>query len=198
MDMKENLKNAICNNDILFLEKNINSYSINYRFEDEDNDTLLLYSISDSSSETFNFLLNNGADINLLNDEGEGILHAIVFSGDIVRLKKIMSQYKPNINLQSKDGATPLLLAISLGKFEIAKFLINSKADVNITDNEGISPLHLIAQTQNIDLVNLLLQNGADIFLKTANGNLALALAVNNGNFDIIETIYNKMYHKYI
>ncbi|MBF2092802.1 hypothetical protein H1R85_09835 [Flavobacterium psychrophilum] len=42
------------------------------------------------------------------------------------------------------------------------------------------------------------MQNGADIFLKTANGNLALALAVNNGNFDIIETIYNKMYHKYI
>ena len=196
MDIKEKLKDAICNNDIDFLETNKNNYSINFRFEDEDNDTLLLYSISDPMSNVYDFLLNNNADITLVNNEGESILHAIVFSGDIERLKKIMSNYKPNINLQSKDGATPLLLAISLGKFEIANFLINSEADVNITDNEGISPLHLAVQTQSINLVNLLLQKEADIFSRTVNGNLALALAVNNGNFDIIETIYNKMYHK--
>lgn len=195
MEINEKLKNAICNNDILFLEENRDKYNIDYRFEDEDNDTLLLYSISDPSSEMFNFLLSNGANINLQNNEEEGILHAIVFSGDIERLKKIMSSYSLDINSKSKDGATPLLLAISLGKIEISIFLINSGANVNFSDNDGISPLHLAVQLKNNDLVDCLIKKGANVFSKTNKGNLPLALAVNENYLFAIEKIYNIMYH---
>lgn len=194
MDIKEKLKNAICNNDIEFLKENEGLYSIDERFYDENNDTLLLYSISDESSNIYSFLLKNGANISLLNDEGENVLHAVVFSGDNERLEKIITEYTLDIDHQSKDGATPLLLAISLEKIEIAISLIKYGANVNLADNNGISPLHLASQLQDLNFVKILLNNGADLFLKTDNGNLPMALAVNSNNTEVIKLLFEKMY----
>lgn len=54
-NFNELLKDAIACNDIHFLEMNRHKYDINHRFPDEDNDTLLLYSIGDSQSDTYSF-----------------------------------------------------------------------------------------------------------------------------------------------
>lgn len=192
MNLKEGLKNAICVNDVAFIEENISNFSINERFEDEDNDTLLLFAISDSSSLAYKCLLKIGADVTLVNDEGEGILHGIVYSGDHIRLIEVMDKYKININHRSYDGATPLLLAVSLGRIDIALTLIEYGADVNVSDNEGISSLHLAGQIPNVNLLNSLLDHGADVFVKTNQGNLALALAVNSGHIENIKILYQK------
>mgnify|MGYP005850358369 CR=1 FL=1 len=193
MELDEKIKNAICNNDKDFFANNLN-LSIDYRLKDENNDTILLYSISDPKSNLYKYLLNKNANINLVNEENEGILHAIVFSGDNNRLIDVLNKYDLDLNLQSKDGATPLLLYISLEKFDIAKNLIKNGADVNISDFEGISPLHIAAQSDNLEIVEALILKGANIFHKTNNGNLALALAVNNGNKSIIKFLYKLMY----
>ena len=85
----EDLKNAIACNDFDFLKRNKHKYDINHRFSEEDNDTLLLYSISDKGSSTYKFFLENGADISFVNDEGESIIHSIVYSGLSERLVDI-------------------------------------------------------------------------------------------------------------
>lgn len=197
MVLDEEIKNAICNNDEFFFEKNLDRFSIDYRFTDENNDTLLLYSISDPLSNLYHFFLSKNANIKLLNDEYEGVFHAIIFSGDKERLIEILNDYPElDMNIQSKDGATPLLLAVSLDKIEIAEILIEKGADVKIPDIEGITPLHLAVQlpNDNADFVKILLLNGADPFLKTKNGNLALALAINSENTKIIKLLFSLMY----
>lgn len=194
MDFKEKLKNAICKNDINFLEDNKNHYSIDERFEDEDNDTLLLYSISDPSISCFEFFLKNNANIYLKNDEGECILHSIVYSGDASRFDLILNKYALDINSRTKDGATPLLLAISLEQFEIAKLLIKYHADVNQADDEGLTPLHLAAQFGKLDFVAALVESGANLYAKTKVGNLPLALAVNSGNEEVVRYLYHRIY----
>lgn len=194
MDFKEQLKVAICNNDIDFLERNSEIYNIDDRFEDENNDTLLLYSISDPNSCAFDFFLKKNANVSLVNDEGEGILHSIVYSGDVERLKEVLNNYKTDINCRAKDGATPLLLAISLEHLSIAHLLIEYGADVNIADDDGVTPLHLSVQLGNLRLVISLLGKGADLFAKSSKGNLPLALAVNSGHDDIVKYLYKKIY----
>lgn len=194
MDFKEQLKDAICKSDIDFLERNRGKYAIDERFEDEDNDTLLLYSISDSGSDTFEYFLKNNADVTLINNEGESILHAIVYSGVAERLKQVLNTYKVDINCQTKDGATPLLLALSTEQLEIADLLIKYGADINIADVNGITPLHLSVQLDEPSLVASLVEMGADLFAKTLNGNLALALAVNAEHDDIVKYLYHKIY----
>ncbi len=191
---KEQLKNAICNNDLDFLKENKEKYSIDERFEDKNNNTLLLYSISYVNSFVYSFFLENGANINLVNDEGENIIHAIIYSKDYNRLVTFMQQYTFDINIRMKDGATPLLLAISLGQIEMALFLIHQGADVNIGDNEGITPIHLAAQFNNLDLVKRLIDKGANIYTRTQKGNYPLALAINGDNVEVAKFLFTTFY----
>lgn len=195
MDINELLKNAICTNNLDLLISLRENYSIDERFEDENNDTLLLYSISDGKSDIYKYFLENGANIKCVNDENENILHAICFSGDKSRLIDIIKKYPDiNINARSSDGATPLLLSLSLGYYEMAEIFIRNGADVNIGDIDEVSPLHIAVQFGNLDLVKLLIENGAILKKKTANGNYPLALAVNAENIDIVKYIYELMY----
>lgn len=97
-----------------------------------------------------------------------------------------------NINHRSNDGATPLLLAVSLEQIDIGLTLIKYGANVNIADNNGISPLHLASQLPDINFLNSLLDHGANVFVKTNQGNLALALAVNSGHIENVKILYQK------
>lgn len=184
------LKGAICNNDIPFLEKMSSNYKIDERLTDEDNDTLLLYAISDDSSNAYRYLLEKGANVTLINNKGEGILHAIVYSGDVFRLTEIINYYHPDINSQAYDGCTPLLLAISLNKANMAHELIRLGADVNVGDKEGISPLHIAVQDSDITLASKLIGCGANVFQKTAKGNVPMAFAANSENLPMIDLLY--------
>lgn len=193
-NLDKELKKAIVCNDIDFLEKNRNQYDINHRFSDEDNDSLLLYAISDKGSETYKFFLNNGADTTLTNDEGEGIIHAIVFSGITERLLEFIKNHTFDINARTNDGATPLLLSISIEKYEMSKILIESGADITIGDNENISPLSLAAWVGNLEIVKLLMNKGASQYLKTDKGNYPLALAINGDHEEVAKYLFSKFY----
>lgn len=193
-NIDEELKDAICNEDIAFLEDNKNKYSINHRFVDDDNDTLLLYAISDPGSTTYEYFFKNNADITLINDEGENIIHSIVYSGELRRLVQFFDRFNFDINLKSKDGTTPLLLAVILEKYEIFDFLLKKGANVNISDYEGNTPLHSACFLGYKSMVYALVENGADLFVKTDKGNLPLALAVNGEHDEIIKYLYRKIY----
>lgn len=191
-DFKEDLKDAICNNDVAFLKANLHQFSIDERFEDEDNDTLLLYALSDSGSEAYRFFLERNADITLLNDKGENVIHSIVYSDKVERLGHFLNS--ANINHQSKDGTTPLLLASGLEHTEMAKLLLQKGADVNISDKELNLPIHIACYNGDLQLVTELIAHGADLFKKTLKGNLPLAIAVNCEHHEVVKYLYNKIY----
>ena len=193
-NFKKQLKDAICNNDIDFLKSNENRFNVNDRFDDENNDTLLSYSISDNGSEIYKYFLDRNADLLLLNDEGENIIHSIVYSGCSERLNDILKRGNININFQSKDGTTPLLLSVVLERYDIFHQLIEIGAEINITDYEGNSPLHPACFLGYKEMVYSLVEKKANLFAKTKNGNLPLALAVNGGHDEIVKFLYNKIY----
>ena len=189
----EILKSAIYDNDIAFLKSNLGAYNINTRFEDEDNDTLLLFAIGISQNDTYKFFLQNGADVYVTNAERENILHAIVYSCDPDRLDYIIKQgYNLDINGRTIDGATPLLLSIALGKPDIARILINNGADVNIPDDEGLAPIHIACQEGNLEIVKLLIEKGADIRSKTKKGNYPIMLAIANDHEELSRFLFEK------
>ena len=59
-DMEEFLKDALTANDVVWLKEHEAEFDIDYRFKDCDNDTLLLYAISDAGSEVYRYLLQRG------------------------------------------------------------------------------------------------------------------------------------------
>lgn len=188
----EAIKNAICTNDVVFLLHNIDERNLNLRLSDEGNDTLLMYSISDKDSNAYKFFLDKDADLNVLNDDGENILHSAIYSGKLERVQEVIEE--KFINQSSNDGTTPLLLSLGLENEAIANYLINKGADINCSDRAGNRPIHLASYFGLTSTVKNLLINRADINIRTEKGNLPLALAVNEGHREIIEILYKQMY----
>lgn len=185
---------ALDRSDLSYLREVVKSFNINSRIEGEDNDTLLMHSLAFSSEKVYNFLIENGASIWLKNDLDETVIHSIVYSGDPNRLSDIYRRYRCDLDAQSDDGTTPLILAAGLEKWEVFERLIDLGANINLTDHGGNAPIHLCCSLGNIEAVRRLVDKGARLFEKTKKGNLPLALAVNENHVEVVQYLFYKMY----
>jgi CubicO group peptidase (beta-lactamase class C family) len=78
-------------------------------------------------------------------------------------------------NLNEKDayGSTPLIVAITFGKTEVAGALIEAGADMEISNNDGATPLHLAALFCRTEIVGALLDKGANRYTRDNSGSTA-------------------------
>lgn len=195
MELKERIKDALCRNDEGFFEKHLGKdFDLHDRFEDEDNDTLLHFALSDKGSDIYKYLLSKETIFNLVNDYGESLLHSIVYSGKSKRIDELMDKTSINIDQRTFEGITPLLLSVFLQEEDVFFHLISIGANVNIADNEGVYPIHYACQEGNMNMVKALVKNNADVLVKTNRGNYPLALAINNEHAEIVRYLYPMIY----
>jgi hypothetical protein len=128
------------------------------------------FSNETSSFATVKFLIDNGANVNIIASSSNPLNLAANYGTPAVI--NLLLDKGANINDNSYFGQTPLSMASLQGKFDNAKTLIDRGADVNIKDERGQTAL-LYAKT--LEIVKLLLDHGADPFIiykiKDANGN---------------------------
>lgn len=63
----------------------------------------------------------------------------------------------PDIQTWERNGAlTPLHAAVSNGRYEEAKILVERGADLSIRDSEGFTPLERARRSNSLDMVELL------------------------------------------
>ncbi len=105
-----------------------------------------------------------------------------------------------DVNIQDKEGYTPLIYAVIYGYKDIAKLLLQAGAKVDaITLYENQTPLMMaskcgssqikkkISKDQCKEIIKLLLDYGAHLETKNIVGDTALALAVIRENLKIVE-----------
>lgn len=68
------------------------------------------------------------------------------------------------INATNNFGETALWHAVSLGDFEMVKYLIEKNIDIDRRNNSGFSPAYLAIQCGHFDIFKYLIENGADPF----------------------------------
>jgi len=132
------------------------------------------------------FLLNNKADVNAKDWEGQTPLHDAAKNGhkDVVELLAS----KAEIDAKDNSGFTPLHMAAIYGHKDVVKLMIANGAEYNIgdaavlgdleqvkallnghpdlvssKDTNGMTPLHWAAQRGHKAMVKLLLANKADV-----------------------------------
>lgn len=84
-------------------------------------------------------------------------------------LEVIRQHIEAGTNINAKEpfsGSTPLILAATFGKTEIAKLLIDAGADLSITNNDGSTPLHAAAFFCRTEIVQMLIDAHADQTLR--------------------------------
>jgi ankyrin repeat protein len=116
-------------------------------------------------------------------------IHTASLMGD---LKAIQQHIKAGSDLNEKDeyGSTPLIIAATFGKDEIARALIDAGADMNCRNNDGSTPLHVAAFLCRTEIVKMLLENGADKNLQNNFGSTALESVA--GPFENVKGVYDQ------
>jgi len=114
-------------------------------------------------------------------------ISAAVFMGD---LNTVVKHIQAGTDLNKKDqyGSTPLLIASTFGKNEIASALIDAGADLNITNAEGSTALYVASFFCHEEIVVALLKANADKEVRNSFGFTALESV--NGPFETVKPIY--------
>jgi len=94
-----------------------------------------------------------------------------------------------DLNAVDHKGNTPLLWAVSEGRMDMARLLVDSGANVNVQNYEGISALYLGAERGDLDLCLFLIENGASVNIQTEEGVAPAHIAATNGHLEILRAL---------
>ncbi|NWG28406.1 MAG: ankyrin repeat domain-containing protein [Ignavibacteriaceae bacterium] len=144
------------------------------------------------------FLIRNGADLNLKDSEGKTAL--LWASSNSLENAKILVTNGAKVNEAANDGMTPFLqatLGVSSGKvpIEICELLRKKGANINAElkrkSASGWNALHYAAANGDAELVKYLIKHGANVNKATGEGSTPLFLA-KLGEYDEVIKILKK------
>lgn len=137
------------------------------------------------------YLVDNGANVNFKNKEGDSILLMAV-SNQMYDSIDLLIHFGANIRIKNAEGETVLMIECKSNKckYENIKKLIDAGSNVNDKNNEGSTALHIacgpvIAKTghalnlffKKIKIVELLIKSGSKVNEKDNNGRTALIIS---------------------
>ena len=121
---------------------------------DKGHETPLLLATRHNLTFLVRFLLEHGADPNMVYEEGKSLLHLLLgphgfdwlsINGWLDdRLVATLLDHGADVNARDNAHKTPLLLAMQLGTSDIVRFLLEHGADPNLIYEEGKTLLHLL------------------------------------------------------
>ena len=149
------------------------------------------------------FLVENGADISVLDIEEKNIIANAVCEGEIAVLKKLISiivDKDPDnllkyLNYLDKNNLSPIHLAIENNdiennNFEIIKLLISYKVNLEFPDDPDKNLLHF-AELENHVMIKFLLENKCDVTLKNSLGHNFVEVVLLKKNYVVMKILYD-------
>jgi ankyrin repeat protein len=142
-------------------------------------------------------LLDRGADVNMVDEDGQTLLHLAVYGEDLVMVKLLL-QRGIDVNHNTNYSMTPLEAAAILSWVAGAKLLILAGAELDAQIPCGHSPLGMVIvgtldtpdcitdPAQQLNMVLLLIHYGADVFARRDDGETLLMCAARHGNAGVV------------
>ncbi|XP_067678573.1 ankyrin-1-like [Haliotis asinina] len=114
-------------------------------------------------------------------------------TGDIRKVKEILSQGHVDIDCKGRIGRTPVMWAAGEGHKEVVDLLMSRGANLSITDGFGLTILHSACLGGDVDLVkNVISQNMLDINGRVHCGRTAVMMAAENRHRDVVKLLVDK------
>jgi len=140
--------------------------------------------------EIIKYLVEYGADINVVNKKGLNVMH-LASQGDRPNSLVYFKEYH-NINIELRDGlgSTALHWATYTSSNSSLQFLLSFEGiNVNAQDVEGYTPLHLSVMAKKPSIIKKLLQYNADRTIKDKKGRNPYDLANDKKETEIAQIL---------
>ncbi|MHC4183250.1 MAG: ankyrin repeat domain-containing protein [Planctomycetota bacterium] len=142
--------------------------------EDYDPNSLIHDAARLLKSTVLEYLIEQGADINAIDDRGDTPLHVAAQGGKTACVEYLLD-LGAEINPKNKRGVTPLYDALNERggetpherMFEAAKVLVEHGADVLVEDNEGKTLLTKAVEMGAVEVVRAIHEKGLDVTYAT-------------------------------
>ena len=117
-------------------------------------------------------------------------IHEATFMGNSSALEQHIA-FGSDLNAKDEYGSTPLNIAVTFGKTDLAIMLINSGADLSVTAGDGSTALHTAAFFGRTEIVEALLEKGIDTQVRNSYGSTAAESLI--PAFEEVKVIYDQM-----
>lgn len=114
-------------------------------------------------------------------------IHTAVLMGNLKAVQQHLSA-GTDLNVKDQYGSTPLIIAATFGRTEVADLLIKSNANLHTTSADESTPLHTAAFFCRTEIVRLLIDAGADKNLRNKYGSTPLESVL--APFNTVKPIY--------
>ena len=164
----------------------------------------MLYSTKDGRIEIIRILLGKSCDVNVLNNEGQSVLHVACVYGQ-TEIVDILLRSNSNVNQCDKAKKTPLFIACENGYIDIVRLLIESKCEIFNHSLNGQTVLHAVCSgddgsnrnylrfetfTEGLkDILALLIDKKCDVNISDNNSQTPLHIACYKGNVALVEIL---------
>lgn len=133
---------------------------VNFKFDD--GETLLIKAITFEARKIIEYLFENNVDKNKAgNDKWLPIHYACRRGSSLDIIDQLIDS--DNINVQTVQGNTPLLISLQHKRPILAKHLLTKDLDINICNNEQAQAIHWAAKLGYTEMFNNLVAKGANI-----------------------------------
>jgi ankyrin repeat protein len=139
--------------DVIKLILETKKVDINVR--DKNGQTALLYAVRGNRVDNVDYLLENGADPAIHDENGDTPVHlaaAAVNKDSAILDLLLVTEKKIDIDERNNAGMTALHMAFRESNFNAARFLLSKGANPNVADENGLTPLHLAANFVIVEL----------------------------------------------
>ena len=147
--------------------------------------TPLMIAAGNDKLQAVKCLLKQGADPSLQDNKGWNVLHHASQGGN-PEIIELMLSHVPSIDLVTKEGSTPLMIAAGNDKLQAVKCLLKQGADPSLLDNNGWNVLHYASRFGNPEVIELMLSHVPSIDFRTKEGGTPLMIAVSNGKLQAV------------
>ncbi|XP_067653211.1 serine/threonine-protein phosphatase 6 regulatory ankyrin repeat subunit B-like [Haliotis asinina] len=171
----------------------LNQTSVDINSKDCEKMTPVLLAAYHGKRELFDVLVKNGADLSVIDEDGDNILHWACRGGNVKIVTYILMQNIVDINCKGDEEMTPVLIAADHGKKDAFDILVKRGGDLSVIDEDRDNILHLACRGGHVKIVNyILMQNIVDINAKNTGGETPVMLAANSGEREVFDILVRK------
>ncbi|XP_071108956.1 ankyrin repeat domain-containing protein 50-like [Haliotis cracherodii] len=138
-------------------------------------------------------LVNEGADVTLLDKKGDNLLHLACQGGNVEVVKFVLSLGMLSINSRGLKKMTPVMTAADKGHKEVVELLVSKGADVSLLDKGHDTLLHLACRGGNVEVVKFVLSLGMlSINSRGWKKMTPVMTAADKGHKEVVELLVSK------